>query len=53
LEGRFHAPIGLDLGGKSPAAVALSIVAEIQMVRNGRTGRSLSAPEPKAGVETP
>lgn len=53
LEGRFHAPIGLDLGGKSPAAVALSIVAEIQMVRNGRTGRPLSAPEPKTGVETP
>lgn len=48
LEGKFHAPIGLDLGGKSPAAVGLSILAEIQMIRNGRTGRPLSAP----GLET-
>lgn len=45
LEGKFNAPIGLDLGGKSPAAVGLSILAEIQMIRNGRTGRPLSAPE--------
>lgn len=44
LEGRFHAPIGLDLGGKSPAAVALSILAELQMIRHGRTGRPLSTP---------
>lgn len=43
LEGKFHAPIGLDLGGKSPAAVAFSILAEIQMIRNGRTGLPLSA----------
>ncbi len=43
LEGRLHGPIGLDLGGKSPAAVALSILAEVQMVRHGRTGRPLSA----------
>jgi xanthine dehydrogenase accessory factor len=40
----LHAPIGLDLGGKSPAAVALSIMAELQMVRNQRTGRPLGAP---------
>ena len=60
LEGRFYAPIGLDLGGKSPAAVALSILAEVQMVRHGRTGRPLAAtpaeaaraPEP-AAVEEP
>ncbi|MBI6546409.1 MAG: XdhC family protein [Cyanobacteria bacterium NC_groundwater_1444_Ag_S-0.65um_54_12] len=40
---RFHSPIGLDLGKtKSPAAVALSIVAELQTVRQGGTGRSLS-----------
>ena len=40
----LHAPIGLDLGGKSPAAVALSILAEVQQVRHQRTGRPLSAP---------
>lgn len=31
---RLHAPIGLDLGGRTPAEIALSIVAEIVAVRN-------------------
>ena len=36
---RFHGPIGLDLGRhKSPPAVALSIMAEIQALRFGGTG---------------
>jgi xanthine dehydrogenase accessory factor len=39
---RLRSPVGLDLGGKSPAAVALSILAEIQMVRHGKTGQPLS-----------
>jgi xanthine dehydrogenase accessory factor len=30
LRERLHAPVGLDLGGRSPEAIALSIVAEIQ-----------------------
>jgi xanthine/CO dehydrogenase XdhC/CoxF family maturation factor len=30
LEGRLHSPAGLDLGGRGPAAIALSIVAEMQ-----------------------
>jgi xanthine dehydrogenase accessory factor len=42
LKTRLRAPVGLDLGGKSPEAVALSIVAEIQAHRNGRDGRPLS-----------
>lgn len=33
--GRLHGPIGLDLGGKSPAEIAVSIVAEIVAVKNG------------------
>ncbi len=33
---RVHTPVGLDLGGDSPEAVALAIVAEIQMVLHGR-----------------
>lgn len=33
---RIHTPIGLDLGGKSPPEVALSILAEIVAVRCGK-----------------
>jgi xanthine dehydrogenase accessory factor len=37
----LHAPTGLDLGGETPAAVALSILAEIQQVRSAATAQSL------------
>jgi len=30
LRGRLHAPVGLDLGGSGPEALALSIVADLQ-----------------------
>jgi xanthine dehydrogenase accessory factor len=33
---RIHTPIGLDLGGKQSAEVALAIIAEIVAVRHGR-----------------
>ncbi len=36
--GRLHAPIGLDLGGRSPEEIALSVMAQIVAVRNARTG---------------
>lgn len=32
----LHAPIGLDIGGRTPAELALAILAEIVAVRNGR-----------------
>ncbi len=32
--GRLHAPIGLDLGGRSPEEIALSVMAQIVAVRN-------------------
>ena len=32
---RLHGPIGLDLGGKTPAEIAVAIVAEIIAVRSG------------------
>jgi xanthine dehydrogenase accessory factor len=38
---KLHAPIGLDLGAETPAAIALSIVAEIQAVLSDRSGNSL------------
>jgi xanthine dehydrogenase accessory factor len=34
--GRLHAPIGLDLGGRSPEEIALSVMAQIVAARNGR-----------------
>lgn len=40
-----HAPIGLDLGGRSPAEIALSILAEMSQERFGGTGRALRLPE--------
>jgi xanthine dehydrogenase accessory factor len=36
-----HAPIGLDLGGRTPSEIALSVLAEMSMERHGGTGRAL------------
>jgi xanthine/CO dehydrogenase XdhC/CoxF family maturation factor/CTP:molybdopterin cytidylyltransferase MocA len=33
---RLHAPVGLELGGRDPASIALAIVAEIQAHLHGR-----------------
>jgi len=41
---RIHTPVGLDLGGHSPASIALSITAELQAVFSGRETRTLSSP---------
>ena len=42
---RVAAPIGLDLGAVSPEETALSIMAEVVAVRNGRDGGRLSHSE--------
>lgn len=39
---RLHGPIGLDLGGREPSQIALAILAEIEMVRHGGSGRPRS-----------
>ena len=38
---RLRSPMGLDLGGDTPEAIALSIIAEVEAVLNGREGRGL------------
>jgi len=38
---RLHAPVGLDLGGDTPEAVALAILGEMQAVLSGRDARPL------------
>jgi len=37
----IHAPVGLDLGGRTPAEIALSVLAEITQLRHQGTGRPL------------
>ena len=41
---RVHAPIGIDLGGSTPDEIALSIMAEITLLRRGGSGIVLSEP---------
>jgi xanthine dehydrogenase accessory factor len=36
--GIVHMPAGLDLGGRGPDEIALSILAEVQAIRHGRGG---------------
>ena len=40
---RIRGPIGLDLGGREPAEIALAIMAEVVAVRRGRSGGQLGA----------
>lgn len=42
LAGRLFAPIGLDTGGRAPADIAVSVIAEIQQIRHGRAGGHLA-----------
>ena len=45
---RLHGPIGLDIGSKTPAEIAVSIVAEIVAVKNG-----VSLTQKKEGSSVP
>jgi xanthine dehydrogenase accessory factor len=39
---RLHSPIGLDLGGRTPAEIALAIMAEVVAARHGASGTPLT-----------
>ena len=38
---RVHTPIGIDIGSETPEEIALSILAQMVMVRRGGSGRSM------------
>ena len=42
VSARLHAPIGLDLGGRTPEETAIAICAEVIATRTGRVSSSLS-----------
>jgi xanthine dehydrogenase accessory factor len=44
----IRVPVGLDLGGRSPEEIALSVMAEVTQVRYRATGRPLSTAEREA-----
>jgi xanthine/CO dehydrogenase XdhC/CoxF family maturation factor len=47
---RLHAPTGLDLGGNTPADIALAVIAEIQKERHRASGVSLRKLRASKGV---
>lgn len=50
---RIRGPVGLDLGGQTAALIALSVCAEIQAVRTGRSAmplRESGGPHPRSGL---
>jgi xanthine dehydrogenase accessory factor len=48
--GRLHAPIGLDIGGKAPWEVAISVIGEITAERHARASGSASTTSPTAAA---
>ena len=42
LRARLRAPVGLDIGGRTPEVIALAIVGEVQAALSGRGGRPFS-----------
>jgi xanthine dehydrogenase accessory factor len=53
LQSRLHAPVGLDLGGRAPESIALSIIAEIHAHVHQRAGGPFNEhlPDASAAIE--
>jgi len=50
---RLHAPIGLDIGGKAPFEVAVSVIGEITALRYARESGSTSTTSPVSAAGAP
>lgn len=51
--GRLHAPIGLDIGGKAPFEVAVSVLGEITALRYARASGAASTTAPASSAAAP
>lgn len=49
LRSRLRAPVGLDIGGRAPESIALSIVGEVHAVLAGRGGQPFSEVTARTG----
>jgi xanthine dehydrogenase accessory factor len=52
LRPRLRAPVGLDIGGRAPESIALSIVGEVHAFLEGRGGRPFSETAARGADET-
>jgi xanthine dehydrogenase accessory factor len=50
---RLHAPIGLDIGGKAPWEVAVSVIGEITALRHARSSGRASTSVPASAAAAP
>ncbi len=48
---RIHSPMGLEIQAESPEEIAVSILAEILMIRNGGSGKQMRARSKRQGRE--